>query len=188
MLFEWGLHDGIDPMDPSFPDENYERAEEMAITDFNADYFVESPEMQDTIGGRDPHDPEENELTKDEIVSALASYLRHYIETYITAFDGAYNTDTEGLVPAVSDKTVAALQQLGFVIEEAHLTEMIEGEELTIEDVLLPSPNKGVDLRGEVTKADITDPDDPTAHGKPDGAYTSRLLTLAGMRGDAPNV
>lgn len=56
-----------------------------------------------------------------------------------------------------------------------------EEDELTIEDVLLPKHNQGDDLAGEVTKADITDPDDPEQHGAVDSSYTSRLMTLAGM-------
>lgn len=56
-----------------------------------------------------------------------------------------------------------------------------EDDELTIEDVLLPKQNQGDDLAGEVTKAEVTDPDDPEVHEPVDSSYTSRLMTLAGM-------
>jgi len=60
-------------------------------------------------------------------------------------------------------------------------TDVLEGEELTIEDVLLPKQNQGADLAGEVTKKDVVDPDDPEHHEPPDTAYKQRLMTLAGM-------
>lgn len=56
-----------------------------------------------------------------------------------------------------------------------------EDDELTIEDVLLPKQNQGDDLAGEVTKAEVTDPEDPDVHEPVDASYTSRLMTLAGM-------
>jgi hypothetical protein len=180
------LSEYFNPMDSS-PLDSYDDAEDTAINEFDGEEFIESPEMQDIIGGRDAHNPDENELSKDEIMGALETYLRHYIETFEPEFNDGYTGDSDSLAAEVYEQAVEALHKHGFVVSEAELAEAIgSGDELTIEDVLLPSPNKGVDLRGEVTKADVTDPDNPDHHGKPDTAYTSRLMTLAGLRGGTP--
>jgi hypothetical protein len=153
-----------------------EMAMEDAIRDFDADAFADSPEMQDIVSGRDPHDPEENQLTHDEVEQALEEYLRHYIEMQY----GTYAEDTGSLTGAVLTAAIDALHERGFVVETG---ELVEDSELTIEDVLLPKDNQGADLAGEVTKKDVVSPEDPKHHESPDHEYTSRLMTLAGMRG-----
>lgn len=177
------LEIGLDPMDPSFPHDTHDRAENMALDDFDGDVFVDSPEMQDVISGRDPHDPEENTLTKQEIMGALEAYLRHYIETYNPEFSDTGYEGAEHLASSVYEAAVHALHSRGFVIGDVGLAE--EEELLTREDVLLPSKNQGDDLEHEVSKSDVIGPDGE--HGKPDDAYTSRLMTLAGMRGGTPS-
>jgi hypothetical protein len=181
-LFDPALRGGgYDPMDPSFPDHEFETdaAMDSAVRDFDADAFIESPQMVDVIGGRDPHDPDENDLTKDEIMGALEGYLRDYIETN-NAFSDGFDDETATLAEEVYDLAADALHQSGFVISTTGLAE--ESEELTIEDILLPKPNQGDDLAGEVMTTDVTDPDDPDHHEAPDERWTNRLLTLAGMR------
>jgi hypothetical protein len=58
---------------------------------------------------------------------------------------------------------------------------LMEGDDLTVEDVLLPKNNQGDDFVKDVTTTDVTDPDDPEQHGPVNPSYVSRLITLAGM-------
>jgi len=167
--------DGWHPMDPSFSTDDHEMAMESAIADFDPDAFADSPEMQDIVSGRSPHDPEENQLTHDEVTQALEAYLRHHVERH----SDTYVDDTASMAGAVLTAAIDALHERGFVIDTG---ELIEGGELTIEDVLLPKDHKGADLGSEVSKSDVVDPADPEHHEKPDQAYASRLMTLAGMR------
>lgn len=169
-----------DPMaDPYDPTAGFHQptAEETVIDEFDPEDFVDSPIMQDAINGRNPHDPEENHLDPDEIKSALRHYLSQQIELYsdLEADPNSFDAGDD-LANEVYDDVVRVLQERGFVVNG---TDLAESEELTIEDVLLPSKNQGDDLKGEVTKASVENPDGTT--GKPDDAYTSRLMTLSGM-------
>ena len=60
----------------------YEFAADQAIKDFDGSDFVDSPEMIDVLAGRNPQDPEENTISRDEIMSALRSYLQKWIEVH----------------------------------------------------------------------------------------------------------
>jgi len=167
-------------MDPYFPHDEHDEAVNNAIANFDPEMFVDSPEMQDVLGGRDPHDPDENTLTRDEITQALDAYLAHHVEAQNEYFSDGFD-DTSGMADAVYGQAAEALHQRGYVVQEAGLQEDAS-EELTIEDVLLPKANKGADLGGDVTKQDIVDPAHPDEHENPNTAYTSRLMTLAGMQ------
>ena len=67
------------------------------------------------------------------------------------------------------------MQTRHFIVSETRLAE--DTDELTREDVLLPSQNMGKDLHDEVTKDDVIEPEHEA-----DKASTSRLLTLAGLQ------
>jgi hypothetical protein len=171
------------PMDPSYSTDQADQAGDTALQNFDADEFVASPQMQDILSGRNPLDPEENELTRREIMQALEAYLRRDVERRDPNYTYDAYENTQGMAGAVYDAAVDALHRRGYVVTEANLTES-HSEELTIEDILLPRRDQGGDLAGEVTKTDVADDRDPDQHGKPNPSYVSRLMTLAGMRTD----
>jgi len=117
-------------------------------------------------------------LSREEIMQALDGYLANYVESQNEYFGDRGFDDLHGMADAVYDRTAEALHHRGFVIQESGLQE--DSDQLTIEDVLLPKPDQGADLTSDVTKADVVD--SSGKHGKPDQAYTSRLMTLAGMQ------
>jgi hypothetical protein len=167
------------PMDPSFDSSSYDMAGDSMMSSFNPQEFVDSPQMQDVISGRDPAS-EDNHLTRDEIIGAIEGYLRAHIDSNYPEQIGGFD-DVSREAGEVYDQAAQAVQDRGFVIDDDNgLAEDIH-DELTIEDVLLPKKNQGDDLAKDVTKADITDPDDPEEHGAVDPSYVSRLTTLAGM-------
>jgi hypothetical protein len=167
------------PMDPSVPTDA-EPPQAMAAQHFDGNQFIMSPEMQQVLNGRNPLDPHENQITREEIKQALQAYLTHDAAQR----DPNAGQTADGMVDAVYDAAVDALQRKGYVVAEANLAEdaAFGDEELTIEDVLLPKRDQGADLQGEVTKADVVDPTDPDRHERPDASYVSRLMTLAGQR------
>ena len=169
------------PMDPSFDSSMYDMAGDSAMSSFDPQEFVDSPQMEDVISGRDPAS-EDNHLTRDEILGAIEGYLRSHIESNYPEQIGGFD-DVSRMASEVYDQAAQAVQDRGFVIDDdGGLAEGIhDSDELTIEDVLLPKKNQGDDLVKDVSKADITDPDDPDEHGPVDASYTSRLMTLAGM-------
>jgi hypothetical protein len=168
----------VDPMDPSFDSAPYEMAADSMLAQFDANEFIDSPEMQDTIDGRDPHS-EDNHIERDEVIGALEDYLYREIDRYYPETIGGFD-DTSKLAEKLYHVVVEALHERGFVVDaDQGLAE--DSDELTIEDVLLPKHDQGADLAGEVTTADVADPDRPHRHGPPDNTYTSRLMTLAGI-------
>lgn len=171
----------FDPMDPSFDEAPYELAASDALDNFDAKHFVDSPQMQDIIGGREPHS-DENHLTEDEIMSALKMYMRRYIDIYHPAVIGGFD-DASDLAKEVYEPVVNALQERGYVVEDEGLVEDVASEdELTIEDVLLPKKDQAANLAAEIAPTDVVDPDDPERHGPPDERYKNRLMTLAGIK------
>ena len=169
------------PMDPSFDSSSYDMAGDDARSSFDPQEFVDSPQMQDVISGRDPAS-EDNHLTRDEILGAIEGYMRAHIDSNYPEQIGGFD-DMSRMAAEVYDQAAQAVQDRGFVIDDDDgLAEgMLHNDELTIEDVLLPKKNQGDDMAKDVTKADITDPDDPEEHGPVDPSYVSRLTTLAGM-------
>jgi hypothetical protein len=184
-----------DPDDPA--EQTHEEAEELVIKDFNPNEFMASSEYKDMLSGRGPagdHDPsgEDSHIGKDEVMDALNSYIRNYIQTYHGAFNDGFNGDTESLASAVYDQTAGAMHQAGLTIDDADeltphpdaLMDGPEGNELTREDILLPNRDQGAGLARAVTKPvvhdDPTNPDEEHLTGHSDDV--SRLKLLAGIR------
>lgn len=172
MLTEIAWH----PNDPSFDTAPYDLAEADVIDNFSPADFVHSAQMQDIIGGRDPHSPDENNLEHDEVMQALQGYIRHEISTYHPDVIGGFD-DVTALAKQLYDRACDAVQEMGFVVEADGLDE----GELTSEDVLLPKDDQGADLANEVTTKAVANPDDPDELEPIDHGYTNRLVTLAGM-------
>ena len=167
------------PMDPSFDSSSYDMAGDSAMSSFDPQEFMDSPQMEDVISGRDPAS-EENHLTRGEVLGAIEGYMRAHIDSNYPEQIGGFD-DVSRMAGEVYDQAAQAVQDRGFVIDDdGGLAEGMH-DELTIEDVLLPKKNQGDDMVKDVSKADITDPDDPEEHGPVNPAYVSRLTTLAGM-------
>jgi hypothetical protein len=136
-------------------DDHYESGLQEADDNFDAKDFVHSPQMQEVIGGRDPHADDENVLDEDEVIDALQDYLRQ--QSSITDVDG----DLLTLAERVFDRACVALNDLGFEVETHQpMAEMdapgdLMAEDLTREDILLPSnsPRPGDTLFRQVGKA-----------------------------------
>lgn len=156
------------------------------VENFDAADFVESPEILDEIDNRDPHDPDENHLTHDEVMGALRAYLERQGRTYSHGFDFVFDGDTSELADQLYDRAVEAVQDLGFVVEnDTNVEQMSEGlleddEVLSAEDILINKPDQGDGLAREVTKTMVTDPD-TNRKRPPDANYISRLHTLGAM-------
>jgi hypothetical protein len=90
------------------------------VSNFDANEFVDSPEMQDVIDNRNPSDPEENTITHDELMSALKSYLERQIQLYSDDVDYNFNDDTTDLANEVYDLACEAVQKKGFIVEQNH--------------------------------------------------------------------
>jgi hypothetical protein len=140
--------------------------------------------MQDILDNRNPLNPDENEVSSKEVKQALEAYLRHDVERRDPNYTYDAFEDTRGMVDAVYNAAVEALHKLHYVVVETSLAEdaMFGDDELTIEDVLIPRRDQGADLRGDVTKADVVDPNNPDEHERPNPQYISRMMTLAGQR------
>ena len=164
--------DGWSTMDAPMDSDFYGAAS--ALDTFDPQEFVDSPQMEDVISGRDP-DSDENHLTRDEVMTGIEAYLRAHDDS---SYPGGF-ADFNRMAVENYDAAVQALHDRGFVIDDND--GLMEDEELTIEDVLLPKKNQGDDLVKDVTTTDVTDPDDPEQHGPVDPSYVSRLITLAGM-------
>jgi hypothetical protein len=177
-------------------DHHHEDATDLAIDHFDPADFLASSEWHDTLAGRsaDPMDGE-SELGKDEVMDALCLYMRHFVETHSDHFgETGFDDDDESLASHVYDQAAEAIQQSGYTIADddgsdgphddyAQLEASPErGGEFTREDILLPHPNQGDSLAGEVSKAMVHD--DPTDRDKEhpvNTEYLSRLKTLAGV-------
>ncbi len=156
-----------------------------AIEAFDPQEFIDSPEMTDIISGRDPKDPEENSLTKDEVLDGLAAYLQHYIETYSGDFDTGFEGDLSSVSEELFDRAAEALQAEGFVIENAHndesLSEFRDNDaetELTLSDLLMPKPDMGNSLKKQVSKTVVKNPDTKKDQ-MPGSEYIDRLQSIA---------
>jgi hypothetical protein len=164
-------------------DDTFDTVLDDAVRDFDPDEFVDSPEMLDVISGRDPKDPEENELTHDEVMDALKSYLEHHITMYSGEYDDGFEGDTTDIADAVYDLACEALQDKGFVVQNHHneeeLTEFADDmdNELTISDIEMPSGSQVNSLVAQTTKQMVKDPDTKGMR-KPDSSYVNRLQAL----------
>jgi hypothetical protein len=158
-------------------DDHYESGLQEADDNFDAKEFVHSPQMQEVLGGRDPHGDGENVLDEDEVIDALQNYLRHL--SSITDVDG----DLLTLAERVFDQACVALNDLGFEVETHQPIAEMDGpldmmddpsdmmaEDLTREDILLPSntPRPGDTLFRQVGKAAEKTPQGYRPLGKKD--------------------
>lgn len=160
--------------------------EDEALMQFSSDAFLDSPEMSELLDQHDPDKPQENQLTRDEIMNVL----RQYFERHLLGAEPGYAGDGDDLADEVYPEVEAALQARGYVVEAGGLQDeqdesadgLFETQALTPEDIMLPSKNQGVNLKGETQPAEVTDPDYPNAKHPPDAEYVDRLAQLAGLR------
>jgi hypothetical protein len=160
-----------------------------AIDNFSPEEFIDSEVFkQDIESSHNPDDPEENTITRDEILSSLEYFLRQFIETHYIGDGSAYNSDLNDVARTVYGKVADLLQAKGYIIDgyEGALKEFQNNApskpELDMEDILIPKDDMGAGLAGEVTKRVVSNPDSPNDLKKPDDSYIDRLSTLAGLR------
>ena len=165
----------------------YDRMLDDTVANFDAHEFVDSPDMQEVIEDRDPDDPEEGKLTRDDVLGALRSYLYRTSQTY--AGGETVDPNMSDIAKQVYDQACEALQDKGFVVEDSKNQELPEsarsalkeflngGMFLSREDILIPKMDQGDSMAREVTKSMVKDPDTKNEH-PPDARYISRLQTL----------
>jgi hypothetical protein len=155
-----------------------------AIDNFSPEEFIDSEVFkQDIKSSHNTDDPEENTISRDEILSSLEYFLRQFIETHYIGDGTSYNSDLNDVARTVYGKVADLLQAKGYIIDgdEGALKEFQNNAQLDMEDILIPKDDMGDGLAGEVTKKVVHNPDD-NKFKKPDNSYIDRLSTLAGLR------
>ena len=158
-------------------------AENYAIENFLPEEFIDSEEFKHDIGSsHNADDPEENKLTRDEIMGTLKVFLRKFLERHFTTNGDAYNADVTDIARTVYDKTADVLRSHGYIIEDELGSLEESGTELDMEDIMIPKDDMGDGLAGEVTKKVVHNPDHPNDVELPNNDYIGRIQTLAGIR------
>lgn len=185
-----GLGDWGDPVGNGYDD-----VKTNVITNFDANDFATSPEVSEMVGDKNATNPDENKLDHDEIMTALRAYIQRQMEDLGGVDDSfsLYMTDTQDddeIADSVYDDACAALQKEGWIVENTGNMEEVEeddgfGEDdfdLTMSDIMVPTPDMGGSLQQQVGKKMVHDPDHHDELRKPDDVYLARLLTLGGVQ------
>lgn len=175
----WRNHPGSMDDEENFADE----AEDYAIKNFIPEEFIESEAFQDDIGSHhSPDDPEENTITRDEIIGTLETFLRGFIESHVIGTGDAYNGDLSAIATILYSKVQDVLQSKGYIIDNGEGALAEDNGGLSMGNVIIPKPDMGASLSREVSMKTVDDPDHPGEKQKPDAEYVNRLSTLAGLR------
>jgi hypothetical protein len=163
---------------------NVEEAENYAIDNFLPEEFLDSDEFEHDIGSsHNPSDPEENKVTRDEIISTLTVFLAKFIERHWYGNGESHDADLTDVAKTVYDKVADLMHAKGYIIEDSSLTENLNDDPnktLDMEDVLIPTDNMGDSLAHEAGKKVVHNPDTDKDE-MPDNGYVARIQTLAGL-------
>jgi hypothetical protein len=170
---------GMGEMDIGFDSEEDAKFDAQAA--FDANDFINSPEVADLTRGMDAHDPATNSISHDDLEAALSTYMQRHIETFSSYVGSGMDVDTHDLIDAVFDEASQALHDEGWVVQtigndETSLEESADDTVLTMDDILIPKPDQGDSLRREVTPTLVDDP----ATGKkrrPDASYIDAITS-----------
>ena len=154
---------GTNPYDADTSDADYEITR--LVDGFDVEAFA-----QDFVD--DHRDDDNSPVSKDTVMHAI----EHHIITELNNSEISSQHSLQGEADRLLEPVSAAIESLGIMVS-SH--EMTEARELSREDILLPRPNQGDDLRREVIKPVVKDPV-TGKNVKPDNAYISRMKTLAG--------
>jgi hypothetical protein len=144
------------------------------MRDIDLDEYLQSPYGGNDYfywNSRDSLDAEEKRFTHKEILSSFQHWLEKKLENGWEVSADLAN-EAKGYVEEIAKR----LTEAGYTEEAMAESVMEEGEELTREDVLLPSTDQGGELKRQVRAGG------PDNNAEMTSDEVARMRTLAGLR------